>query len=152
MSPLFSTFLCLKLFISTGLWHDICKTSRLCGEAGCVLIAGWRPRVDVVPSLLLQSSLIASGQGKACLHRDCGTTGLSCNGMASALVLQAGVFILIRLTSLGHVQLSLATDPEDLHWQLILECMFPICIFLNVCQCDAGNDVIWWLTIKFTQN
>lgn len=118
------------------------KTSRLCGEAGCVLIAGWRPRVDVVPSLLLQSSLIASGQGKACLHRDWDTTGLSCNGMASAPVLQAGVFILIRLTSLGHVQLSLATDPDYLHWQLVLEFMFSICIFLNFCQCDGGIDEI----------
>lgn len=37
---------------------------------------------------------------------------------AAAPVLQAGAFILIGLTSLGHVQLCLAADPEDLHWQL----------------------------------
>lgn len=96
----FPYFQCLKSFISTGLWHDICKTFRLCGEVGYVLIPGQRPREDVVPSLLLQSSLIALGQGKACLYCD------SVTWLSKLYTLTEMVVLWLRSCQLVHPSLS----------------------------------------------
>lgn len=144
---LFSAFLCLKLFISTGLWHDICITGGLCGEAGCALIdwlearRGW----GSIPSVTKQLDCLRTGQSMPA-PRFCGPTQRSCCAIASASILQAGAFILIGLTTLGHFQLCLAADPEDLHWQLVLDCRSCNCIFLNSARVvgEMPRYANWW--------